>query len=173
MDDLRRAAGPLGALDHDAKVLAPWELSDRTGALALFALVPAILVFDYLSVRDYSLHLFYLVPTGLAAWNFGARAAYAVAAIAGLYWAWVGYGIHYPRAAAGTLAWDVASTVALFLFFAWVIARHRRLHDALLESARLDLASGALSKRELLRLFDTEVRRSRRYKRPLALALFD
>lgn len=159
--------------DHDVRVARPWALSERSGRVILMLLVPTILVLDYTGGREFSLHLFYLIPTGLAAWSFGSRAGYAVGLAAAAYWAFVGFATRHPGAGAGSLAWDVAATLALFLFFAFVVARHRSFVDQLVETARLDMASGALSRREFGRLFETEVKRARRYARPLALVLFD
>lgn len=159
--------------DHDFRIEPPWSLDERSGAVLLLLLVPAILVLDYTAGRDFSLHLFYLVPTGLAAWSFGSRVGYAVGLMAAVYWAFVGFATRQPHAPVASLVWDVASTLALFLFVAFVIGRHRAFVDRLLETARLDLASGALSSREFNRLLATEVRRAKRYRRPLALAVFD
>lgn len=159
--------------DHDSRITRPWSLDERSGTILLVILVPAILVLDYTAGRDFSLHLFYLVPTGLAAWSFGGRAGCAVGLVAAAYWAFVGFATRQPNAPAMSLAWDVLSTVLLFLFFAYVVARHRAFVDNLLEMARIDTVSGALSKREFGRVFESEVRRSRRYRRPLALAMFD
>lgn len=159
--------------EHDVLVARPWSLEERWGPMHLGLLVAAILVLDYTAGRGFSLHIFYLVPTGLAAWSFGARAGVAVGLVAAAYWAFVGYSTRQPEAAAGALAWEVGSIIALFLVFAFIVARHRAFVDQLLESARIDQASGALSRREFQRLFETEVRRARRYRRPLALAVFD
>lgn len=158
---------------HDARIERPWSLPESTGGVLLAILVAAILVLDYTAGRDFSLHLFYLVPTGLAAWSFGARAGYAVGLMAALYWAFVGFATRHPNAAAVSLAWDVASTIALFLFFAFVVGRHRAFVDNLLATARIDASSGALAKREFERLFESEVRRARRYRRPLAICLIE
>lgn len=159
--------------DHDVRITRPWSLDERSGTVLLVILVPAILVLDYVSGRDFSLHLFYLVPTGLAAWSFGGRAGYAVGLVAAAYWAFVGFATRQPNAPVASLAWDVLSTVMLFLFLAFVVARHRAFVDNLLELARIDAGSGALSRREFGRILEAEVRRARRYKRPVALALFD
>jgi GGDEF domain-containing protein len=158
---------------HDVRIERPWSLGNRSGGLLLALLVPAILVLDYSGGRDFSLRLFYLVPTGLAAWSFGARAGYAVGLVAAAYWAFVGFAIRQPSSPFGSLAWDVMTTSGLFLFVAFIVGRHRAFVDELIDSARLDAASGALSKRELARVLETEVRRSRRYARPLGLAVLD
>ena len=159
--------------EHDVLVARPWSLEEKFGPILLAFLVASILVLDYTAGRGFSLHIFYLVPTGLAAWSFGARAGYAVGLVAAAYWAFVGYSMRQPYASASSLAWEVASIVVLFLVFAFIVARHRAFVDQLMESARTDQASGALSKREFMRLFETEARRARRYRRPLALAIFD
>ena len=69
--------------DHDLRLAVPWSLDDRAGVALILLLVPALLVLDYQAGRDFSLHLFYLLPIALSAWTFGASAGLAVA---GLSW---------------------------------------------------------------------------------------
>lgn len=159
--------------DHDLRIDSPWSIGERSGLILLVALVPAILVLDFVAGRGISLHLFYLVPVALAAWNLGARAGFAIAGAAGAAWAFVAIASRGPADPWGLVAWDILSTVALFLFVARLVARHRGFVDGLRALARLDGETGALSRREFDRLIEAEVRRSRRYRRPMALVLFD
>jgi GGDEF domain-containing protein len=159
--------------DHDFELDTPWSMSERSGLFLLVALIPAVLVLDFVAGRGISLHLFYLVPVALAAWNLGERTGYAIAIVAGMAWAFVAIASMGPRAPAGPVAWDVLSTQALFLFVARLVARHRAFAEGVRALARVDADTGALSRREFDRLLDVEVRRSKRYARPLALVLFE
>ncbi|MDH5263495.1 MAG: GGDEF domain-containing protein [Betaproteobacteria bacterium] len=159
--------------DHDLRIDSPWSIGARSGLVLLVALVPAILVLDFVAGRGISLHLFYLVPVALAAWNLGARAGFAIAGAAGAAWAFVAISARGPGDTWGLVAWDILSTIALFLFVAHLVARHRGFVDGLRALARVDSETGALSRREFDRLCEAEVRRSKRYRRPLALLLFD
>lgn len=158
---------------HDVRLDSPWSLDERTGLILLMAMLPAILVLDFVAGRGVSLHLFYLVPVGIAAWTLGQRTGYAIAAAAAFSWAFVAIASREPYGSVLVVSWDVLSTLALYLFVAWLVARHRHFVDGLVASARVDNESGALSRREFDRIFEAEVRRSKRYRRPLALVLFD
>ncbi|MBL0142417.1 MAG: GGDEF domain-containing protein [Betaproteobacteria bacterium] len=159
--------------DHDLVIGSSWSLGQRSGLLLLAMLVPAILLFDFVSGKGVSLQLFYLVPVGIAAWTLGARAGYAIAAATGLSWAFVALASRGMESTLGALAWEIGSTFGLYLFVAHVLTRHRRFMEGLRATARVDGETGALSRREFDRILDSEVRRSRRYRRPLALLLFD
>jgi diguanylate cyclase (GGDEF)-like protein len=164
---------PLSSDDHDLRIDSPWSFGERSALLLLIALVPSILVLDLVAGHGVSLHLFYIVPVALAAWNLGARASYAIAAVAGAAWAVVAVSTREANYSAAVLAWDLLSTLALFLFVAHLVARHRGLLDGLRARARLDGETGALSRREFDRHLEAETRRTRRYRRPLALVILD
>lgn len=164
---------PLKPTDHDLRIDSPWSIGEHSGLLLLVALVPAILVLDFVMGRNVSLQVFYLVPVALAAWNLGERTGYAIAAATGASWAFVAIASRSAGDSAGMLALDVLSTWALFFFMAHLVARHRSFVEGLRALARVDSETGALSRREFDRLFESEVRRSKRYRRPLALVLFD
>lgn len=163
----------LTTADHDLLIDSPWSIGERSGLLILVALVPAVLVLDFVAGREVSLHLFYVVPVALAAWILGRGAGYAIAVAAGMSWAFVAIASRGAGQSLGPVAWDVASTFALYLFVGHLVARHRAFVEGLRGLARVDAETGALSRREFDRLLEAEVRRSRRYRRPLALLVFD
>lgn len=171
LDSQTPIAMPLTETDHDLRLDTPLELGERTGLLLLILLVPAILVLDFYSGRDFSLHLFYLIPVGLAAWSLGSRAGFAIAVAAAVAVSFVAFASRSGSAGWGLLAWDVVSALGLFLFVAFLVARHRRFVDGLHAFARMDKESGALSRREFERLFESEVKRARRYGRSVAVVL--
>ena len=159
--------------DHDLRIDSPWSLGERSGLLILVALVPAILVLDALAGREVSLHLFYVVPVALAAWVLAPGAGYVIALAAGASWAFVAIASRGTAQALAPVAWDVLSTFTLYLFVAHLVSRHRRFVEALRALARVDSGTGALSRREFDRVLDAEARRSKRYRRPLALVVLD
>lgn len=159
--------------DHDLRIDSPWTLGERSALVILVALIPAILVLDHIAGRELSLHLFYVVPVALAAWTLGQGAGYVIALAAATAWAFVAVASQVPGELPMAVAWDIVSTYALFLFVAHLVSRHRQFVEALRALARVDAETGALSKREFDRLLDTETARSRRYRRPLALLVFD
>jgi len=163
----------LSSADHDLRIGSPWTIGERSGLLLLIALVPSIMVLDLVAARGVSLHLLYLVPVALAAWNLGARAGYAIAGTAGTAWAYAAFVERGQTDPAAVIAWDVLSAFALFLFMAHLVARHRSFIDGIHARARLDSETGALSRREFDRLLEAEMRRTRRYRRPMVLAVFD
>jgi GGDEF domain-containing protein len=163
----------LSAADHDLRLDSPWSIGERAGLFILVAMVPTILVLDFIAGREVSLHLFYVVPVALAAWILGRTAGYAIAVAAGASWAFVAIASRAPAMALAPVAWDILSTLALYVFVAHLVARHRRFVESVRLLARVDAETGALSRREFDRLLEAEVRRARRYRRPLALVVFD
>jgi diguanylate cyclase (GGDEF)-like protein len=159
--------------DHDLRIDSPWSIGERASMLLLIVLVPAVLVLDLASGRGVAMHLFYLIPVTLAAWTLGSRAGYAVAGAAGAAWAYVAVSERGSTDSVPVIACDVLSTFAMLMFVAHLVARHRGLVDAIRARARVDSETGALSRREFDQLLDAEARRTRRYRRPMALVVFD
>jgi GGDEF domain-containing protein len=163
----------LTSRDHDLQIDSPWSLGERSALVILVALIPAILVLDHLAEREVSLHLFYVVPVALAAWTLGRGAGHVIAVAAGVSWAFVAIAMQPRGGLAVGVAWDVMSTFVLYLFIAHLVTRHRQFVEALRAQARVDAETGALSRRELDRVLEAETVRSRRYRRPLAIVVFD
>ena len=159
--------------DHDLRIDSPWSIGERSSMLLLIVLVPSILVLDLVNGRGVAMHLFYLIPVALAAWTLGHRAGYAIAGAAGTAWAFVAVSERASTDSSAVIACDVLSTFAMLLFVSHLVARHRGLVDAIRARARVDSETGALSRREFDQLLDAEARRTRRYRRPMALVVFD
>ena len=159
--------------DHDLRIQRPWTLGPSFGSAMLFALLPALLVLEWMSGTAFSLHLFYLLPVSLAAWNFGKRIGIGVAAMAAAYCVFVGVSMRAPLSPVVPFVAQSVSVVVLFVLFAWAIDHHRRFVDAVIEASRVDVDSGAVSQREFDRVLDAEARRARRYARPLSLLMLE
>lgn len=141
--------------------------------ILLLLLVPLLIFLDYRAGPGFSLRLFYLIPTALAAWVLGRGAGVVVAIGSAAFCLFVDASIRSHGARATEILWEGASNLALFVILAIVIARHRRFMDEALELTPIDPATGLLTRREFERLFEVEKRRSRRYRRPLALVLVE
>lgn len=158
---------------HELRRKRPWTLGSRSGAAVLFALLPALLVLEWISGVAFSLHLFYLLPVSLAAWNLGRRAGVIVAATAAAYCAFVAVAMRPAYAPLMPFVAQIGSVTVLFLLFALAIDHHRRFVDAVINAARVDLESGAMAQGEFDNVLETEARRARRYARPLSLVMLE
>jgi len=164
---------PLTRYDHNLRIEPAEAIGERAGLLIIFVLVPVILALDIVSPRSFSLQVFYILPIALGAWVLGDRMGYGLALFTGLSCAFVAIGTRAPGDGALATVWEIGSTFALFLFVAYLVARQRRYVHTVRVHARLEAESGALSRREFDRLLEEEVRRARRYRRTLALIVFD
>lgn len=164
---------PLTNSDHDLAVPQPPTLSPRVAKATLLALLPALLVLEWVAGSAFSLTLFYLLPVALAAWNFGYKAGFTIAGVAGGYCVFVAAAVMPAHAPWAPLAWQSGTTLALFALFAWAVAYHRAFIERLVRFARIDSESGALAQREFERALDAETRRARRYGRPLAVVVME
>lgn len=160
-------------IDKPPRIAAPWTLRPRYSFLLLLVLVPAVVGLDYLVGAGLSMRLLYFLFTGLAAWLLGRKGGIAVAVVSAAFAAFLNTQARAHGASTFELAWDGVSNLALLLIFAFVVARHRRSIDGVLSQARIDLETGLLSRREFERLLESEVKRSERYKRPVALMLIE
>lgn len=164
---------PLTRYDHNLRIEPSETIGERAGLLIIFVLVPVVLALDIVAPRSFSLQVFYLLPIALGAWVLGDRAGYGLALVTGVSCAVVAFGTRAPSDGALATAWEIGSTFALFLFVAYLVAKQRRYVHTVRTHARLEAESGALSRREFDRLLEEEVRRARRYRRALALVVFD
>lgn len=149
----------------------PRTISERAGVVLLYLLIPGLLILDYHAGREFSLHVFYLAPIGLAAWTFGMGAGLATAGLSSAFFAFVAFAQRFEGQTTGSVWWEVATSAFLFVGCAVIVAQHRRFVSGAAELARIDPESGALSNREFERVLNVEARRARRYSRPFSLAL--
>ena len=159
--------------DHDLRIATPWSIPPRVGLALLMVIVPALMLVDHQAGAGISLRFFYLIPIALAAWVLGMRAGLALAIVSGALCAFVDFGVRASGVPAARIALEGLSGLVLFLTFAAVVARHRRFMDEALALARVDDETGLLSKREFDRVLEAEAKRSKRYRRPLAVLLID
>jgi diguanylate cyclase (GGDEF)-like protein len=168
-------------------VVRPRLLADRKGrglhhalermppvviALGSLLLTGLVALLDFRTGEELSLALFYLVPTGIAAW-YGARwMGVLVATIAGIAWVTNGL-IDFPHGNALILYWNSMVRVMLFLIVANLLSSLRQQLLEVSIQASTDPLSGLFNRRYLYQRIRGEMQRARRYEHPLTLICID
>jgi len=138
-----------------------------------FCLVVVIGVLDYVTGIELALSVFYLLPLAVLAWKGGRWLGLAGSVVCTAVWA-------VARAAAGQrfsspflLYWNIGSRFVSFELMAFLLSSLKSSYVYLESLSRTDPLTGCFNTRTFLDLLNTEIERSRRYKRPLTLAYFD
>jgi diguanylate cyclase (GGDEF)-like protein len=142
-----------------------WAIS--LGSLALVA------VFDFLTGPELSLSIFYIGPVGLAAWYYGRRGGYLLAALGGVavYTA--------DRLSGATYAyplvpvWNAGVRVTIFLVTATLLSGLRRALDRERDLSSTDALTEVANTRAFYQRATAEIERARRYRHALTLAYLD
>lgn len=140
------------------------------------AMVATITAIDYFTGPEYSLLPFYLVPVLHSAWFIGRRAGVFISFLCVLLWFWTHYILMPETTGAFVPYWNALARLGIFLIVTYIISIQSALKRAL-ENERLrsrtDFTTGALNSRAFNEMADVELRRARRYDRPLSLAFLD
>lgn len=140
---------------------------------ASVALVLVIATVDSVSGPDLSFHIFYLVPVIMAGWAAGAWPAAMIAAAAALGWqvadTLTGRGYELLL----TPYWNVVVRFSSFLVVGYLLAALRTSWNHEREMARTDDLTGVRNPRSFAEVADAELRRARRFGRPLTVAYLD
>ncbi len=148
------------------------QLDPQVGFALAVSVTVLVAVGDYLTGPYLAFATFYLFPVGLAAWYAGRRAALVVALLA------AALGVLTTAADPGDItAWmNVANGVLRFLLYGLVglvLASERRALRTIAQMAGTDPLTGLANRRGFDDLAERELARSKREKRPVAVAYFD
>lgn len=159
----------------------PW----KRPPLWIAAAAGAVLLVGWLDSRteaDVDLSLFYAAAVAGAAWWLGRRYAAIAAVLAGTFWTVSALG-RRPPSEARFAVWNGLTHVALFLFVALAVARvradrrrlrrSRRVLEAEIVRARMDLPTELWNSRGLLERLDREISDATRRGVSFALASID
>jgi len=137
-------------------------------ALSLIALS----LIDYFTGSKISISFFYLLPVSLASWSLGKTPGRIVALVSAVS---IEAGqFQGPDAFSGPLAfWNTAVRLGVFLVVANLISEFRHLLRRQIELSRTDSLTGILNRRAFQEVGDVEIKRMRRYTRPITLAFMD
>lgn len=140
--------------------------------IAVF-LVAAIGILDFATGFEVQLSILYLIPVSMIAWHRGWGPARIIAVVAMLVWLsadqWAGNS--YSNLA--VLFWNTAVRGGFFMLFGLVLAHLRQASDEEQRLARTDSLTGVANSRSFLETTAHEVRRQRRYGKPLSIAFLD
>lgn len=136
-------------------------------------LVVLIAVAELVTGPDLSFHIFYLAPVILAGWAAGFRSGAIIALASATAWSLAD--MHTGRAyeLAITPYWNFVVRLASFLVVGYLLAALRISWNHERELARTDSLTGVRNVRSFAEVVQAELRRSRRFGRPLTIAYLD
>jgi len=128
---------------------------------------------DYASGRELSFSLFYIVPIALVVWTTGPGTGTALSVAAAVVWWSVDRIAGTVYSATWIAVWNSAIRLGFFLIISTLISRLRGMLDTQQQLARTDLLTGVTNSRTFIEAVSSELHRTRRYGRPIALAFID
>jgi diguanylate cyclase (GGDEF)-like protein len=126
-------------------------------------------IVDYLTVEDFVLTLFYLMPISFVAWYVGRKAGIALALVSTFTYMVAN---NYTRLHFFSL-WKVATSLVYFLLIAVVFSKLRQLVVGMEILSQTDDLTGVANRRAFLKLLAHEILQQRRNNQPLTLAYID
>lgn len=143
-------------------------------SLILIGSVFAVVLIGYLdnlTKEENSIYVYYALPIALSSWFVGNRAGYITAVASALAWFLVDF-----RGDSGTPAlhiWNVCVRLTFFVSMAFVLSTLKTTLDLQKELASQDSLTGLSNRRAFFEIAEFEIKRLRRYARPLTLAYMD
>lgn len=134
----------------------------------IFLLI-GIAFFDYLSGREISIALFYLIPIGLFAWSVSNQAGIIVAVVCAVIASFINILIGVSYSNNLIHVWNGFIRLGLFLFPVLLL----KILEQERKQSRTDYLTGVLNSRYFNELLQREIDRSRRYMRPFTVAFID
>lgn len=145
----------------------PFTLSISFVSLCLIA------YWDYVTIHEIDLSLFYLLPVSLTAWYTGRRTGLLFALTAALAWGladiWEDYAYQLPWG----LYWASVNHIIFFTLAAVTLSRLHTAYQTIEHMAHFDALTGLLNRRAFFMLAEKELARSRRYQQPLTVCYLD
>jgi len=146
----------------------PWSV---TGAAFLLSILVALL--DNLTGSEISFSILYLAPVGIAAWHGSRETGFLLAIWSGVLglaadlWS----GTEYSD---GFIAyWNALVLLGFFLIISFLLSRLGRTLDMVHQQAHLDPLTELPNSRRFMEMVEGELKRMKRYRRPLTLAYVD
>ncbi len=136
-------------------------------------LVIVVGIIDYFLGENVSAALFYLLPISLASWFIGKRAGIFMSfASAGT---WVIADIMARQAYLHPIihSWNTLMSLGLFWIVSYTLSALKASLEHEKSMARTDPLTGMINRRYFNELADKEIRRSKRFKHPFAVAYID
>lgn len=147
--------------------------SRRFSIILGFILIAIVGYVDYVTGREVSFAIFYLIPIGLITWYTGRQPGVLASVASALTWFFDEYTgtdlSQYPAVP----YWNAAGMLGFFLVVTYILAE---LKDAMRKEkkmARTDYLTGAENIGSFTEMVNDEIRRAERYGHPFSVAYFD
>lgn len=147
--------------------------SRRFSIIVGFILIGIVGYIDYVTDREVSFAIFYLIPIGLITWYTGRQPGVLASVASALTWFFDEYTgtdlLRYPAVP----YWNAAGMLGFFLVVTYILAE---LNDAMQKekkTARTDYLTGAENIGAFTEMVNDEIGRAERYGHPFSVAYFD
>ena len=141
--------------------------------LASFLSTVLVGVLDYLTGFEFGFSIFYLIPVTLSVWTLGREWATAVSAFCAVSWFLADLAAGHTYSHLLIPYWNALIRFGFFLIIALALHGLRASLQREKELARKDSLTGLANALGFYELANIELDRSRRFRRPLALAYLD
>ncbi len=135
------------------------------------ALLVLITLLDYVTGRELSFSVFYLLPISYFAWYVTTEAGLAVAILSAAALLAVNVDLRSPYRVVPYV--NIASDLTLFLIMTWLVSQVRTLYIREREASRVDFLTGLPNWRAFYEAVTSEKIRAKRYERPMSIAYLD
>jgi len=140
---------------------------------ASFALTATLSAVDWITGRDVSFLVFYLVPIGFASWFAGSRWGITVALSCGLVWYLEDVMGKESAPSIYLMVWNLATKGIFLIVISRLFSRLKSAMDNEAKMARTDPLTGVANRRVLFDIIEHEIGAMTRNRSPLSLAFID
>jgi len=138
-----------------------------------FILVIGVGWIDYITGREYSLLLLYLMPVLTTAWFVGKWASVVISVESAFVLLTVDVVWQRQSSESAALYWNDLSSLVFFLLVTYIIASLKNAFDREKIAASTDALTGIANRRHFYELADAEINRLRRYGHPFTVCYID
>jgi diguanylate cyclase (GGDEF)-like protein len=128
---------------------------------------------DYLSGWEISFSILYFVPVSIAAWKISKRAGIFLSVFCAFIWYGADLATHPPYSHPAIPVWNASVRMGFLLILGLQLSVIKRSLDREKWLSQRDPLTGAWNSRAFHEKLESELTRSRRYRRPLSLAYLD
>jgi diguanylate cyclase (GGDEF)-like protein len=129
--------------------------------------------FDYITVYEVGLSIFYVIPVALVTWYIGRQAGIFISIFCVLLWLATDLFSTHQFESVIITTWDSIMRLGFFLVIVYSLAQVRRLLRREEELARIDFLTGVANSRYFYEVANREIERSNRFNRILSIAYID
>jgi diguanylate cyclase (GGDEF)-like protein len=157
----------------DTTTTLPKTLRSSAFLVMVHGLVLIIGYVHLITGYEVDLAIFYLAPVALATWYSGRLLGIEMSAVAAAIWLSADIGSGHPYRHMGIATWSAAAMLGFFATVSYVLGRLKKELALKTRRAETDFLTSVKSRHAFFELAEMEIKRSRRYKHPLAISYID